>query len=77
MAGGRPHQAGDDSDDAELRERKPAAKMLLQVPDEFEVPDEEVDTMKRLATDGMENAYQLKVPLKVDAGVGPNWRDLE
>jgi len=25
----------------------------------------------------MENVFQLKVPLKVDVGVGPNWRDLE
>ncbi len=65
--------------DAELRERQLAAKMLLQVHDElvFEVPDGEVDTVKRLVTDHMENVYQLKVPLKVDVGVGPNWRDME
>jgi DNA polymerase-1 len=65
--------------DADLRERKLATKMLLQVHDElvFEVTDEEVDTVKRLVTDRMENVYQLKVPLKVDVGVGPNWRDLE
>jgi DNA polymerase-1 len=65
--------------DAELRERKLGSKMLLQVHDElvFEVPESEVDTVKRLVTDRMENVYQLKVPLKVDVGVGPNWRDLE
>ena len=65
--------------DSELRERKLAAKMLLQVHDElvFEVPEDEVDTVKRLVTNRMENVYQLKVPLKVDVGVGPNWRDLE
>ena len=65
--------------DFELRERKLGSKMLLQVHDElvFEVPEDEVDEMKRLVTDRMENVYQLKVPLKVDVGVGPNWRDLE
>ncbi len=65
--------------DFELRERKLGSKMLLQVHDElvFEVPADEVDEMKRLVTDRMENVYQLKVPLKVDVGVGPNWRDLE
>jgi DNA polymerase-1 len=65
--------------DADLRERKLASKMLLQVHDElvFEVPLEEVDTMKRLVSDRMEHVYDLKVPLKVDVGVGPNWRDLE
>jgi DNA polymerase I len=65
--------------DAELRERNLGSKMLLQVHDElvFEVPEKEVDTLRRLVTDRMENVYQLKVPLKVDVGVGPNWRDLE
>ena len=65
--------------DAELRERKLSAKMLLQVHDElvFEVPEKEVDNVKRLVTNLMENVYPLKVPLKVDVGVGPNWRDLE
>jgi DNA polymerase I len=65
--------------DTELRESKLRSRMLLQVHDElvFEVPEEEVDTMKRLVTDRMENVYELKVPLKVDVGTGPNWRDLE
>ncbi len=65
--------------DAELRERKLKSKMLLQVHDElvFEVPEDEVDTMRQLIVAHMENAYPLQVPLKVDVGVGPNWRDLE
>ncbi len=65
--------------DAELRERKLRSKMLLQVHDElvFEVPEDEIDEMKRLVTERMENVHSLKVPLKVDAGIGPNWRDLE
>jgi len=65
--------------DADLRERHLASKMLLQVHDElvFEVPDNEIDTMKRLVTERMENVHELRVPLKVDVGVGLNWRDLE
>jgi DNA polymerase I len=65
--------------DADLRSRKLQSRMLLQVHDElvFEVPTDEVDTMRRLVTEQMENVYALKVPLKVEVGVGPNWRDLE
>ncbi len=65
--------------DQELRERKLKSRMLLQVHDElvFEVPEEEIDTMKTLVADRMENVHALKVPLKVDVGVGKNWRDLE
>ena len=60
--------------DAELRERKLRSRMLLQVHDElvFEVPEDEVDTMRRLVTERMENVHALKVPLRVEVGVGPN-----
>ena len=65
--------------DAELQQRALRSKMLLQVHDElvFEVPVSEVDTMKQLVAQQMENVHELKVPLKVDVGTGPNWRDLE
>jgi DNA polymerase-1 len=65
--------------DAEIRQRKLKSRMLLQVHDElvFEVPESELDTMSQLVTHEMENAHALKVPLKVELGVGPNWRDLE
>ncbi|MGA3317528.1 MAG: DNA polymerase I [Candidatus Korobacteraceae bacterium] len=65
--------------DAELHERKLRSRMLLQVHDElvFEVPEDEVDTMRRLVSERMENVYALKVPLRVEVGVGPNWRDME
>jgi DNA polymerase-1 len=65
--------------DAELQERGLRSRMLLQVHDElvFEVPDSEVDTMKRLVTEHMEHVHELKVPLRVEVGTGPNWRDLE
>jgi DNA polymerase-1 len=65
--------------DAELRQRDLQSRMLLQVHDElvFEVPEAELDAMRTLVTQKMEEVYELKVPLKVDVGVGPNWRDME
>ena len=65
--------------DAELRERKLRSRMLLQVHDElvFEVPEDEIDTIRQLVVQQMEHVHELKVPLKVDVGIGPNWRDLE
>ena len=65
--------------DAALRERKMKSRMTLQVHDElvFEVPEKEVDTMQSLVRDQMEKVHALAVPLLVEMGVGPNWRDLE
>jgi DNA polymerase-1 len=65
--------------DDDIRERGLKSRMTLQVHDElvFEVPEGEVDAMKRLVRDRMENAHALAVPLVVELGVGPNWRDLE
>ncbi len=65
--------------DAEIRQRKLHSQMLLQVHDElvFEVPEAELDVMKQLVAQQMEDVHELKVPLKVEVGVGPNWRDLE
>lgn len=49
--------------------------MLLQVHDElvFEVPKSELEALKTMVQTEMENAYNLKVPLVVDIGVGANW----
>jgi DNA polymerase-1 len=49
--------------------------MLLSVHDEivFDVPDEELQSMKRLAPEVMERVWQLKVPLKVNVAWGKNW----
>ena len=65
--------------DAELRLRNLKSRMLLQVHDElvFEVPVDELDAIRTLVTQKMEEVYELKVPLKVEVGVGPNWRDME
>jgi DNA polymerase I len=58
-----------------IQEQGLAGRMLLQVHDEliFETPPEEVDAMTGLVRFHMENVAQLRVPLVVDIGVGPNW----
>jgi DNA polymerase-1 len=59
----------------ELPERYPAARMLLQVHDEliFEVPGERAREFAAWLTRKMENAYRLRVRLKVEVGVGRSW----
>ena len=53
------------------------SRMLLQVHDEliFEAPLEELERLKDLVKQEMETVYELAVPLIVDVGSGPNWRD--
>jgi DNA polymerase-1 len=65
--------------DAALREQELRSRMTLQVHDElvFEVPHAEVDLMRTLVREQMEKVHALTVPLLVEIGVGPNWRDLE
>jgi DNA polymerase I len=62
-----------------LHDDLPHVKMILQVHDEliFEVPDHDLDEAKRLVKSEMEavgKQLNLSVPLKVDLGVGKNWR---
>lgn len=58
-----------------LKENNYQTKMIMQVHDElvFEAPKSEVDVVKELVKDEMENALKLDVPIKADVGVGPNW----
>ncbi len=58
-----------------LKQKKMETAMLLQVHDElvFEAPKNEVENAKQMIVHEMENAMKLKVPLKVDVGVGKNW----
>jgi DNA polymerase I len=65
--------------DAAVRKRNLKSRMTLQVHDElvFEVPENEIETMQSLAREQMEKVHALAVPLLVEMGVGPNWRDLE
>lgn len=62
-----------------LHDELPHVKMILQVHDEliFEVPDHDLEEAKRLVKQEMEDVGKqlgLSVPLKVDLGVGKNWR---
>ncbi|HET7440036.1 MAG TPA: DNA polymerase I [Terriglobales bacterium] len=65
--------------DAAIRESDLQSRMTLQVHDElvFEVPESEVETMRTLVREQMEKVYAFDVPLLVEIGVGPNWRDLD
>jgi DNA polymerase I len=65
--------------DAAVRERELQSRMTLQVHDElvFEVPESELDIMRSLVREQMEQVHPLLVPLVVEIGVGKNWRDLE
>jgi len=60
---------------ARLRRERLEATMLLQVHDElvFEVPSAEIESLTGLVKHEMENAAELRVPLIVDVGRGPNW----
>ncbi|MFL5783426.1 MAG: DNA polymerase I [Bacteriovoracaceae bacterium] len=62
-----------------LQEKNLKSKMILQVHDEliFDVVPEEMETMKALVREHMENAVNLTVSLKVEMGTGQNWYDLK
>ena len=51
------------------------AKMLLQIHDELvlECPKEDADAVSAVLVEEMQNAMELRVPLKVDPGVGVDW----
>jgi len=63
----------------EMEKRRLKSKMLLQVHDElvFEVPDGEMDTMRKLVPDVMDSAVTLSVPIKVDTKSGKNWGEMK
>jgi DNA polymerase-1 len=53
--------------------------MTLQVHDEllFDAPETEVEKVKKLVQHEMETVIELRVPILVDCGAGPNWRDIK
>ena len=62
-----------------LREQKLCGRMILQVHDELvlEAPERELREMASLVGRCMANAYELRVPLKVEVKAGRNWLDME
>jgi len=59
----------------EMKKHKFKSRMILQVHDElvFDVAPDEVEVLKEIVIDKMQNALQLDVPLVVDIGIGKNW----
>ena len=61
--------------DADLTQRGLASRMLLQVHDElvFDVASGELEELTAIVRDRMAGAADLRVPLDVQVGTGPNW----
>ena len=59
----------------EFAKRNLKSKMLIQVHDElvFNVLKDELEEVKEIVRDIMENTFKLSVPLKVDIEVGNDW----
>jgi DNA polymerase-1 len=60
---------------AAMKKENMQSRMTLQVHDElvFDAHKDEVDELRVLATEHMESAYKLDVPLVVESGTGDNW----
>jgi len=58
-----------------LAAEEPRARLIMQVHDELvvEVPDERADEVGDNIVRIMEGSAELRVPLRVDRGLGPNW----
>jgi DNA polymerase-1 len=58
-----------------FRESNYKSRMLLQVHDElvFDVYNDELEELKVVIKEEMENAYRMTVPLDVEVGIGQNW----
>ena len=61
----------------ELNEKKTKTKLVLQVHDEllFDTYKPELDSLKKMIKEKMENALPLNVPILADIGTGKNWLD--
>ncbi|MBU0990928.1 MAG: DNA polymerase I [Proteobacteria bacterium] len=60
-----------------IKENGFESKMLLSVHDEiiFEVPQNEIESLSIIVKEEMEGVWSLKVPLKVNIGIGKNWSE--
>jgi DNA polymerase-1 len=59
----------------EMQQRKMKSRMILQVHDElvFDVHKQEIDILKPIVREGMQNAIHLDVPVLVEMNTGENW----
>jgi DNA polymerase-1 len=62
---------------AALEARGMASRLILQIHDELllEVPEAEAEAVRELVVERMEHAFELDVPLVVDARLGRNWAE--
>jgi DNA polymerase-1 len=58
-----------------LQHNDSQARLIMQVHDELvlEVPEEQLGTVREAVVDNMSQAAELRVPLVVDTGYGPDW----
>ncbi|MCQ2312563.1 MAG: DNA polymerase I [Paludibacteraceae bacterium] len=61
--------------DHELKQQNLKAQMIMQVHDElnFNVPKDEIEQVKHIVTEQMQNVVHLSVPILAEVGVGTNW----
>ena len=73
--GGRHHQARHDRGGRWLAAERIHAQLIMQVHDElvFEVATDAAEAMGARVRAYMTDAAQLRVPLRVDVGIGANW----
>ena len=60
--------------DKRIKQNNLKSKMILQIHDElvFDVLKEEIDIIKEIVTESMEEAYKMNVPLKIELSYGNN-----
>jgi len=60
-----------------IKEYNLESKMILQVHDEIiiDAKKEEIDILKEILKEAMENVVKISVPLKIDINIGNNWYD--
>ena len=61
--------------DKAMAEAGMKSRMVLQIHDElvFDAVPEEIEDLKRIVIDRMENVVKLSVPLTVECNYGKNW----
>jgi DNA polymerase I len=62
---------------ARLKREGLRTRMILTVHDElvFEAPQSEIEPAREIVREEMEGVHPMRVPLRVDLGVGKNWRE--
>jgi len=63
---------------AQIKDQSLKAKMILQIHDElvFELPLSELNQLRGIVKEEMENVMKLDVPIKVDMKKGANWLEM-